>query len=49
MGTSEYENLILQWRAKKVNDLVGENGWMESWRKKAILKFNKEAKPSSIT
>ena len=37
MGTSEYENQILQWRAKKLNDLVGENGWMAlvglSWLK----------------
>ena len=37
MGTNEYENQILQWRAKKVNDLVGENGWMAlvglSWLK----------------
>jgi uncharacterized protein (DUF1684 family) len=37
MGTSEYDNRILQWRAKKLNDLVGENGWMAlaglSWLK----------------
>lgn len=24
----EYENQILQWRAKKYDDLVGENGWV---------------------
>jgi uncharacterized protein (DUF1684 family) len=37
MGTSEYENHILQWRAKKLNERVGENGWMAlaglSWLK----------------
>ena len=37
MGSSEYKTQILQWRAKKLNDLVGENGWMTlvglSWLK----------------
>lgn len=37
MATSEYEEQILQWRAKKLNDLVGENGWLAltglSWLK----------------
>ena len=37
MVSSEYEEKILQWRAKKLNDLVGENGWMAlaglSWLK----------------
>src|SRR5512134_992080 len=28
MATNEYEDQILEWRAKKLNDLVGENGWM---------------------
>lgn len=28
MATDEYEDQILQWRAKKLNDLIGENGWM---------------------
>src|SRR5215207_9178425 len=28
MGTDEYEDQILRWRAKKYEDLVGENGWM---------------------
>jgi uncharacterized protein (DUF1684 family) len=28
MSSNEYEDQILQWRAKKVNDLIGENGWM---------------------
>jgi uncharacterized protein len=28
MGTNDYEERILQWRAKKYNDLVGENGWL---------------------
>src|SRR5215208_123231 len=28
MVDSEYENQVLQWRAKKYNDLVGENGWL---------------------
>jgi hypothetical protein len=61
MGNSEYENQILQWRAKKVNDLrkgkvirlhvadvvqVKVNGKLVQ---KAILKSNKEAKPSYIT
>lgn len=26
--SSEYENQILQWRAKRYNDLVKENGWL---------------------
>jgi uncharacterized protein len=37
MGKNEYEEHILQWRAKKYNDLVGENGWLAlvglSWLK----------------
>src|SRR5512145_1734993 len=37
MATPEYEEQILQWRAKKYNDLVGENGWLAlaglSWLK----------------
>jgi uncharacterized protein len=37
MGTNEYEDQILQWRAKKYDDLVGENGWLAlaglSWLK----------------
>jgi uncharacterized protein (DUF1684 family) len=37
MATNEYEEQILQWRAKKYNDLVGENGWLAlaglSWLK----------------
>ncbi|HJR80680.1 MAG TPA: DUF1684 domain-containing protein [Anaerolineales bacterium] len=37
MATHEYEERILQWRAKKLNDLVGENGWLAlaglSWLK----------------
>jgi uncharacterized protein (DUF1684 family) len=28
MASNEYENQILQWRAKKYDDLVRENGWM---------------------
>lgn len=28
MGSNEYETQILAWRAKKLEDLVGENGWM---------------------
>ena len=28
MASTEYEEQVLQWRAKKLNDLVGENGWM---------------------
>jgi hypothetical protein len=28
MGSNEHEDQILAWRAKKLNDLVGENGWM---------------------
>lgn len=28
MTDSEYENAILQWRAKKFEERVGENGWM---------------------
>lgn len=28
MATDEYEAQILQWRAKKLNDLIGENGWL---------------------
>jgi uncharacterized protein (DUF1684 family) len=28
MTSNEYEDQILAWRAKKLNDLVGENGWM---------------------
>ncbi len=28
MGSNEYENQILQWRAKKYDDLVRENGWL---------------------
>jgi len=28
MGIDEYEDQILKWRAKKYDDLVGENGWM---------------------
>ncbi len=28
MGSSEYEAQILQWRAKKLDDRVGENGWL---------------------
>jgi uncharacterized protein (DUF1684 family) len=37
MASSEYEEQILRWRAKKYNDLVGENGWLAlaglSWLK----------------
>jgi uncharacterized protein len=37
MDSREYEDKILKWRAKKLNDLVGENGWMAlvglSWLK----------------
>jgi uncharacterized protein (DUF1684 family) len=37
MATSEYDEQILQWRAKKLNERVGENGWMAltglSWLK----------------
>jgi uncharacterized protein (DUF1684 family) len=37
MTSSEYEEHVLQWRAKKYNDLVGENGWLAlaglSWLK----------------
>ena len=37
MTSTDYENQILQWRAKKYNDIVGENGWMAlaglSWLK----------------
>jgi uncharacterized protein (DUF1684 family) len=37
MATNEYEEQILQWRAKRYNDLVGENGWLAlaglSWLK----------------
>jgi len=37
MTTNEYEEQVLQWRAKKYNDLVGENGWLAlvglSWLK----------------
>ena len=37
MGTNEYEDQILQWRVKKYNDVVGENGWLAlaglSWLK----------------
>src|SRR5690349_13889872 len=37
MGTNGYEDHILQWRSKKLNDLVGENGWLAliglSWLK----------------
>jgi uncharacterized protein len=37
MASSEYEEQILQWRAKRYNALVGENGWMAlaglSWLK----------------
>lgn len=32
MGTNEYEERILQWRAKKLNHLVGENGWLKPGR-----------------
>lgn len=28
MANGDYENQILQWREKKYNDLVGENGWL---------------------
>jgi uncharacterized protein len=28
MGSNEYENQILQWRAKRLDDLVRENGWL---------------------
>ena len=28
MASNEYEDQILEWRAKKLNDLVGENGWL---------------------
>ncbi|HMB21543.1 MAG TPA: hypothetical protein VKP08_01870, partial [Anaerolineales bacterium] len=28
MGSSEYEAQVLQWRAKKLEDRVGENGWL---------------------
>jgi len=28
MASNEYENQILQWRAKKFDDLVRENGWL---------------------
>ena len=28
MGSNEYENQILQWRAKKYEERVGENGWL---------------------
>jgi len=28
MVDSEHEHQVLQWRAKKYNDLVGENGWL---------------------
>lgn len=28
MASNEYEEQVLQWRAKKLNDLIGENGWM---------------------
>lgn len=28
MGSNEYETQILQWRAKKYEERVGENGWM---------------------
>ncbi|HSK65812.1 MAG TPA: hypothetical protein VK888_02715 [Anaerolineales bacterium] len=60
MGTNDYEDQILQWRAKKVNDLrngkvirlhvadgvqVKVNGKL---MQKAILKSNKETKPSYI-
>lgn len=37
MATNEYEEQVLQWRAKKYHDLVGENGWLAltglSWLK----------------
>jgi uncharacterized protein (DUF1684 family) len=28
MASNEYEDQVLQWRAKKLNDLIGENGWL---------------------
>ncbi len=28
MATNEYEEQILRWRAKKQNDVAGENGWL---------------------
>jgi uncharacterized protein len=28
MASNEYENQILQWRAKRLDDLVRENGWL---------------------
>jgi uncharacterized protein (DUF1684 family) len=28
MASNEYEDQILEWRAKKLDDLIGENGWM---------------------
>lgn len=28
MGSNEYEAQVLQWRAKKLEDRVGENGWL---------------------
>ncbi len=28
MGSNEYENQILQWRARKYEERVGENGWL---------------------
>jgi uncharacterized protein len=37
MATNEYEEKILRWRAKKQNDVAGENGWLAlaglSWLK----------------
>src|SRR5687767_7271353 len=28
MASNEYENQILEWRAKRLDDLVRENGWL---------------------